>query len=148
MENPNPTQTNPTPSVDTMIAVKTTESVMTRLLETADVERVYGAPYEKDGYAVIPAAEVLTSMGFGSGYGEGSGPQSEVPEKPQGQGSGGGGGGGGYALSRPVAVIIATPDRVYVEPVVDVTKVALAALTAFGFIATTLLKMMRGPGGK
>jgi uncharacterized spore protein YtfJ len=62
----------------------------------------------------------------------------------QNSGGGGGGGGGGRVLSRPVAIIIASPDNVRVEPVVDVTKISLAALTAGGFILGMLLRMLRG----
>jgi hypothetical protein len=46
-------------------------------------------------------------------------------------------------FSRPVAVIIASPEGVRVEPVVDVTKIALAALTAAGFMVGMLLRMNR-----
>jgi uncharacterized spore protein YtfJ len=74
-------------------------------------------------------------MGFGSGSGgdEGGG----------GSGTGGGGGGGGRVLSRPVAMIIVSPDGVEVEPVVDITKIALAALTAGGFMMGMFMRMMK-----
>jgi uncharacterized spore protein YtfJ len=107
-------------------------------LETADVNRVYGQPVEHEGSLIIPAAEVVAGMGFGAGYGAG-GPQDE-----DGGGSGGGGGGGGKTVSRPVAVIVADQNGVRVEPVVDPTKIALAALTAFGFMFGTLAKMRKG----
>ena len=73
-------------------------------------------------------------MGFGAGYGAG-GPDDA-------NGVGGGGGGGGKALARPVAVVIADEEGVRVKPVVDPTKIALAALTAAGFILSTLFKMV------
>ena len=53
-------------------------------------------------------------------------------------------GGGGRTFSRPVAVVIVGPEGVRVEPVMDVTKVALAALTAFGFMFSMLGRMRRG----
>jgi uncharacterized spore protein YtfJ len=60
-----------------------------------------------------------------------------------GSGGGGGGGGGGRVFSRPVAVVVASPEGVRVEPVLDVTKIALAALTAGGFMLATLARMSR-----
>jgi len=65
--------------------------------------------------------------------------------KGVGEGGGGGGGGGGQTLSRPVAVIIASPDGVRVEPVADRTKVLMAAITAAGFVAGMFFRMSRGP---
>jgi hypothetical protein len=38
-------------------------------------------------------------------------------------------------------VIIADPQGVRVEPVVDITKIALAALTAAGFMLATMMRM-------
>ena len=75
-------------------------------------------------------------MGFGVGTGSGQ------DEKLQG-GSGSGGGGGGWNFSRPVAVVVASADGVHVQPVIDVTKIALAALTAAGFMFGLLVKMTR-----
>ncbi|MCL4561015.1 MAG: hypothetical protein M1281_10410, partial [Chloroflexi bacterium] len=60
-------------------------------------------------------------------------------------GAGGGGGGGGRTFSRPVAVIVITPEDVIVSPVVDITKIALAALTTFGFMLGVLRGMGRRP---
>jgi uncharacterized spore protein YtfJ len=58
-------------------------------------------------------------------------------------GGGSGGGGGGRVLSRPVAIIVSSPEGVYIEPVIDVTKIALAALTAAGFMVGMVTKMLR-----
>jgi uncharacterized spore protein YtfJ len=128
-------------------AVEATQETLELFLETADVDRVYGQPIEHGETLLIPAAEVLTGLGFGLGYGSGSSPGEAGPEggPPRGAGSGGGGGGGGggRTLSRPVAVIIAGPEGVRVEPIVDPTKIALAALTAFGFMAGMLMRMRR-----
>ncbi len=57
-----------------------------------------------------------------------------------------GSGVGGFAQARPVAVIIMESDGVRVEPVVDVTKLGLAALTAFGGMAFFLSRMLRQSG--
>ena len=82
-------------------------------------------------------------FGVGSGYGRGpsSGEKNEEGEN-ESEGGGGGGGGGGRILSRPAAVIIATPEEVRVEPVMDITKIGLAALTAGGFVLGMFFRML------
>ena len=47
-------------------------STMESFLETASVDRVYGAPIEVGTTKIIPAAENLVIMGFGAGAGYGS----------------------------------------------------------------------------
>ena len=44
-------------------------------------------------------------------------------------------------LSRPVAVVVASPEGVRVEPVIDLTKLALAGLTAVGFMVGMMFRM-------
>ncbi len=125
-------------------------STMKAFIDTASVDRVYGAPVEVGETKIIPAAENLVIMGFGAGGGYGS-TEFEGDEETQtggegvGEGGGEGGGGGGRTLSRPVAVIIASPDGVRVEPVADRTKVLMAAITAAGFVAGMFFRMSRGP---
>jgi uncharacterized spore protein YtfJ len=125
-------------------------STMESFLETASVERVYGKPVDVGTIKIIPAAENLVIMGFGAGGGYGSAnfekdEEDEEPGEGTGEGGGGGGGGGGRVLSRPVAVVIASPEGVRVEPVADRTKVIMAAITAAGFVAGMFLRMSRGP---
>jgi len=127
-------------------------STMESFLETASVERVYGAPIEVGDTVIIPTAENLVIMGFGGGAGYGvadfenkKDEEASPPGEGTGEGGGGGGGGGGRTLSRPVAVIIASPEGVRVEPVADRTKVIMAAITAAGFVAGMFMKMSRGP---
>lgn len=107
-------------------ALDTIESTMDGLLAAASVDAVYGEPIKQRDTLIIPAAEVLAVAGFGVGSGSGG------DEKDGGVGSGGGG--GGRAFSRPVAVIVSSSEGVRVEPVLDVTKIALAALTALVFM--------------
>jgi hypothetical protein len=45
-----------------------------------------------------------------------------------------------------VAVIVASPDGVEVRTVIDVTKIALAALTAAGFVMAAWRGMKRPKG--
>ena len=125
-------------------------TTMEKFLETASVNRVYGAPIEVGEVKIIPSAENLAILGYGVGAGFGSGnfEANEKADKPGegiGEGGGGGGGGGGKILSRPVAVIIASPEGVRVEPAADRTKVIMAAITAAGFVAGMFLRMSRGP---
>lgn len=80
---------------------------------------------------------------------EGAQPEDEEPQEEQPEdvasetGIGGGGGGGGGASGRPVAVISVSEEGVRVEPVVDVTKIALAFFTAFGSMFFMLARMQR-----
>lgn len=106
-----------------------------RYISTANVNSVYAKPIRQGETVIIPAAEVM--CGFGFGYGEGTGASGEN------KGGGSGGGGGGQTFSRPVAVIVCTPDGVSVQPVIDRSKLWMAALTAAGFMLYTLGKMRR-----
>jgi uncharacterized spore protein YtfJ len=122
-------------------ALEATQEVMELFLETASVDRVYGDPIQHGDLVIIPSAEVLAGLGFGMGSGFGDDRGSPEEGRRGGRGGGGGGGGGGRTLSRPVAVVIASPEGVRVEPVVDPTKIALAALTAAGFMLGMFFRM-------
>lgn len=112
------------------------QQAIEKLFESAGVDKVYGKPIKHGDITVIPAAEVITGAGFGAG--SGFGPQ----EGETTTGGGSGSGGGGRSFSRPVAVIVASPEGVRVEPVVDPTKILLGALTASGFILAMMGRMM------
>jgi uncharacterized spore protein YtfJ len=121
--------------------------LMEKLLAVAQPGSVYSQPHTSGDYTVITASEVSVGMGFGFGTGGGSGPRSEAGAG-QGRGEefagmGGGGGGGGFSQGRPVAVISITPQGVRVEPVVDVTKVGLAFVTALGAMLLMYGRMFR-----
>lgn len=130
--------------LDTDQAIDVVQDTLDTFLEAASVDAVYGEPIQSGENTIIPAAEVLSGLGFGvgSGYGSGSAPSDEEEGQAVGSGGGSGGGGGGRILARPVAVIIASPEGVRVEPVVDATKIALAALTAAGFMLGMMLRML------
>ncbi len=117
--------------------------IMERLLSSADVSKVYSEPILHGDVLILPAAEVLAIAGFGLGSGGGVAVEREGRRS---RGSGGGGGGGGKTLARPVAVIVATEEGVEVRPVIDVTKIALAALTAAGFVYAAWKGMKRPRG--
>lgn len=127
---------NELPDIDRMNAV--VQDTMSKLIDAADVEKVFGPPITQGDVAVIPASENFTLLGFGVGGGGGTESNGSGAI-----GAGGGGGGGGRTLSRPVAIIVVTPEGAYVEPIMDPTKVALAAITAAGFMFGMMLRMMR-----
>ena len=127
-----------------------------RLFDAAQPSVVYGEPIACDGKTVITASEVSVAMGFGYGSGAGSGggvPEEGLPatgdggSKDLGAGGGGGGGGGGASSARPVAVITVGHDGVQVQPVIDITKIALAFATAIGSMLFMLRKMRHTAGG-
>ena len=103
-----------------------------RLFDVARTDAVYSQPLTQGGVTVITASEVSVSMGVGFGGGEGDE-----------EGSGGGGGGGGFAMGRPVAVIAIDQHGVTVSPVFDLTKVAIAGITALGAMFIAYRRMMR-----
>jgi uncharacterized spore protein YtfJ len=123
-------------------------TMLEKIFAAAQPGAVYGQPVGSERYTVITAAEVTSGGGFGMGLGLGppstpggtAAPTAEaaLPETRQTGGAGGLGGGGG-SMGRPVAVIAIGPDGVTVKPVVDVTKVALAGLTAWA----TMLGLLR-----
>ncbi len=103
-------------------SVEAVQEILNRLADAASVEAVYQKPIEHGDHLIIPAAEITAMTGFGFGSGEGSGESGE-------KGGGSGGGGGGRIFSRPVAVIVSSPGGVEVQPVFDLTKIALAGMT-------------------
>ena len=126
-----------TQAVDVNAPLSTLQTTMDKFLSAANIEAVYGAPIREGENVLIPTAEVLSIAGFG--LGSGSGPQAAAEN--ENTGSGAGGGGGGRILSRPVAAIVISPAGVRVEPVLDVTKIALAFFTTLGFMAAMLARM-------
>lgn len=120
---------------------------MERLMAAADAAKVFGQPVTSGPHTIITASEVASGGGFGSGMGYGRpASQQEGASKQEGapsEGAGGGGGGGGGSMGRPVAAIVITEDGVQVKPVLDLTKITLAALTGFGAMGILALKMLK-----
>ncbi len=83
-------------------------------------------------------------MGQGAPRGNTGTLEGTQPVSPE-HGAGFGFGGGGGAVGRPVAAIVIGPDGVKVRPVVDVTKIAIAAMTTWAgmFLAMRGLRRMR-----
>ncbi len=122
-----------------------------KLFDAAKPSGVFSEPVTTDTCTVITASEVSVGMGVGYGIGgnvdaqstETDGDPEDEGETPTKQGDevGGGGGGGGAASARPVAVIKITADGVTVEPVVDVTKIALAMFTTVASMFVMMSKI-------
>jgi len=117
-------------------ALETIQDTMDQFMAAADVNAVFGETIKHQGNLILPAAEVVSIMGFGIGSGSG------VSEDNKGSGSGGGG--GGKTFARPVAVIVANEQGVQVKPVVDFTKIYLTAFTTLAFVTSAWLRMRRG----
>jgi uncharacterized spore protein YtfJ len=134
-------------------AMDVIDATLDRFLDAASVDMVYGEPIQHGSTLIIPSAELLAVLGFGLGAGSFARPQEQQAEEETdekengGSGYAGGGGGGGRIFSRPVAVIVASSEGVVVKPVVDATKIALAAITAAGFMFSMFSHMRRGPRG-
>ena len=120
-------------------ALNTMQTTLDKFLSAASVEAVYGHAVGQGENMVIPAAEVLSIVGFGLGSGGGS----QGAAEDENEGSGSGGGGGGRVLARPVAAIVLSPAGVRVEPIVDVTKIVLAVFTTLGFMVAMFTRMSR-----
>ncbi len=113
--------------------------MLEKIFAAAQPGAVFGQPVESGSYTLITASEVTSGGGFGVGMGRGPAPKPDARQSPPAEAAppagrqsigGSGFGGGGGSMARPVAIIAIGPNGVTVRPVVDVTKVALAALTA------------------
>lgn len=111
------------------------ESNFSNLVDKGHVNSVYGEPMQVGDSLIIPAAEIVSAGGFGFGEGENGDQGTGEPS--------GGGGGGGYAFSRPVAMVVVNQDGVQVQQVLDLTKITLAAITALGFMVSTMASIYR-----
>ena len=116
-------------------AAKTADQIMERLGRAAQPNAVFGQPFERGDTTIIPCCEIALGLGAGGGSGT-----AQATEK-QGQSVGEGLGAGGGARGRPVAAIVISRGTVRVEPIVDATKVAMAALTTAGFIGFWLFRL-------
>jgi uncharacterized spore protein YtfJ len=112
---------------------------LTRIDEKATVKTVFGEPIRQNGRVIIPVARVAYGFGFGGG-------RNAEKESQEEESSEGAGGGGGVSV-RPVAILEITDKETRVKPIVDVTRVALAAmlLTAWNvfWIAFTIRRLAR-----
>jgi uncharacterized spore protein YtfJ len=116
-----------------LMGIVTGAEQVSRALERASSgEGAVGPATVAGDHTVIPLVETFASGGFGGGTGVGTEGDS--------RGSGAGGGGGGIARSRTIAIADVGPDGVKVRPVIDITGLALPAVSA---IAALLLGRRR-----
>jgi uncharacterized spore protein YtfJ len=116
-----------------------------KMVDRLRVDAVFGEPIREGGVTVIPVAEVR--FGFGYGYGSGRPRAEEVESGPStSEGSGGGSGAGGRASAKGYVRISA--DGVKFEPVLDLTRLALAGIAFAAWSVFWIAKAMRAVGGR
>lgn len=123
-----------------MKPMEMTEETLDRFIKTVSVNAVYGEPVKAGENVIIPAAQVMGGMGFGAGYGSG---QQGRGEEAENAGEGGGSGGGGRSMSRPVAAVVASPEGVHVEPIIDKTRITLTGMIAAALVGLSFIRRLR-----
>jgi uncharacterized spore protein YtfJ len=88
--------------------------------ERATAKTVFGEPLHVNGRTVIPVARVQYGFGFGAG-------REKETEEGEEESTEGGGGGGGVSV-RPIAVLEITDTETKMKPIIDVNRLALAAM--------------------
>jgi uncharacterized spore protein YtfJ len=96
-----------------------------KMVDELGVNVVFGEPIREGGVTVVPVPEVRVAFGYGYGSGRGRGEEAEGGPRTE-EGSGGGSGAGGRASAKGYIHISA--DGVSFEPVLDVTRLALAGI--------------------
>ncbi len=111
----------------------------------ANWKAVFGEVLEIDGRRLIPVASVQYGFGMGGGQrpAERGGARTKSPQKDGHPPLGGGGGGGGGARIEPVALIDITDGRLRVEPIINVTRLAVIALVVAGWSVFWMARAMR-----
>jgi uncharacterized spore protein YtfJ len=106
--------------------------------ETAQWRAAFGEPTVIEDKTLIPVSQVR--YGFGLGFGQGGPPPEEGGEAaPGGEGSGV----GGAASSKPLGVIVVSPDGVRFQEVEDESKIALAGIFVGGLFIYQVAKTLR-----
>ena len=96
-----------------------------KMVDELGVGAVFGEPIKEGSVTVVPVAEVRFAFGYGYGSGRGRGEEAEGHPRAE-EGSGGGSGAGGRASAKGYVRI--SDDEVRFEPVLDVTRLALAGI--------------------
>ena len=123
-----------------MKPMEMTEETLDKFIKTVNVSAVYGEPVKAGENLIIPAAQVMGGMGFGAGFGMGT--QHGDGEEGENAGEGGGSGGGGRSMSRPVAAVVASPEGVRIEPVIDKTRITLTGMIAAALVALSFIRRL------
>jgi uncharacterized spore protein YtfJ len=106
--------------------------------ETAHWRAAFGEPTVIEDKTLIPVSQV--GYGFGLGFGQGGPPPEEGDKTAPGSE---GGGGGGNASSKPLGVIVVSPDGVCFQEVEDESKIALAGILLGGLTVYQFAKTLR-----
>ena len=133
------------------------KELISRIGRGIDTKTVFGEVQVLEGRAIIPVASVSFGGGGGAGSGEGgpadahkggAGKEGAAGAKggPDAMGEGSGMGMGFGVYAKPLGVIEVTAQEVRWVPIVDVSKLAIAA--AMGLMAMGLMCAMGGHGGK
>jgi uncharacterized spore protein YtfJ len=114
-----------------------------KMIDGLGAGAVFGEPIREGSVTVVPVAEVRFAFGYGYGSGRGRGEESEGGPRTD-EGSGGGSGAGGRATARGYIRISA--DEVRFEPVLDVTRLALAGIALAAWSVFWIGRAMRAVG--
>jgi uncharacterized spore protein YtfJ len=115
--------------------------------ETAQWRAAFGEPTVIEDKTLIPVSQV--GYGFGLGFGQGGPPPDEGGEAAPGAeggetaAGGEGGGAGGAASSKPLGVIVVSPDGVRFQEVEDEGKIALAGMLVGGLFIYQFAETLR-----
>jgi uncharacterized spore protein YtfJ len=114
-----------------------------KMVDALGVGAVFGEPIREGDVTVIPVAEVRFTFGYGYGSGRGRGEETEGGPRTE-EGSGGGSGAGGRATAKGYVRISA--NEVTFEPVLDVTRLALAGIAFAAWSVFWIGRTMRAVG--
>jgi uncharacterized spore protein YtfJ len=114
-----------------------------RMVDGLGVDAVFGEPIREGNVSVVPVAEVRFGFGYGYGSGQDLG-KEDGGGRSTGEGSGGGSGAAGRASSK--GYIRISGDEVRFEPVVDVTRLALAGIAFVAWSVFWISRAMRADG--
>jgi uncharacterized spore protein YtfJ len=117
-----------------------------KMVDALGVGAVFGEPIREGDVTVVPVAEVRFTFGYGYGSGRGRGEETEGGPSTAEQGSGGGSGAGGRATAKGYVRISA--DGVRFEPVLDVTRLALAGIAFAAWSVFWIGRTMRAVGSR
>jgi uncharacterized spore protein YtfJ len=103
--------------------------VLNHARDAMTVKRVFGDPYEKDGVAVIPVANLMG--GAGGGGGSGAGVPSGTGDPAVADGASQSGYGIGYGMrATPAGVYVIKNGEVEWKPALDANRLALQRASA------------------
>ena len=115
-----------------------------KMVDGLGVGAVFGEPIREGGVTVVPVAEVRFAFGYGYGSGRGHGEEAEGGPGTGEEGSGGGSGAAGRASAKGYIRISA--DEVRFEPVLDITRVALAGIALAAWSGFWIGRTIRAVG--